>query len=195
MKKDYKKNNEDNALRINKTATIGELLNISRFSDGINSSKIDLITKHSTIFSFWGDIVGKKFTTFVKPVSIKASKLYVSAKSPVIIQELELYKSKLLKKINSYSRPLGIEIKDIVFNYKNFNETQNQKDETLVEDKPLMFDEKLINSIVLDDNTIQKIKESVSKISFLDKEKKEKLLNKIIFSKKAELIRARKHVF
>ena len=100
--------------QINDTSSIGDLIDTSVFCAKKNS-KINHVVKQSTIFSFWKNVVGQKFVKFTKPYNIKYSKLYVSAKSPVVVQELSLYKAKLIEKINSYSKPLGIEIKDIIF--------------------------------------------------------------------------------
>ena len=135
--------------RFNKTATLKDLLEESVFNSSISKNKMNNVIKHSTIFSFWNSVVGLKFSNHTKPYAIKANKLYVSTKSPVVAQELSLYKLKLLNKINSYSKPLGIEINDIIFNYKNYNssvpETLNQK-----EDIPVELKEKEIDNVNLD---------------------------------------------
>jgi len=177
--------------KINETQTIGELLNTSAFKEALGSADFERtlssLAKHSTVFSFWGDIVGKKFVPFTKPLSIKNKKLYITAKSPIIIQELTLFKDKLLKKINSYSMPLGIEIKDIVFSYKNYKEEAPVSNE--IEDKPEEIQETEFDNIVLDEKTKEQLKSHISKIAFLSDEQKDKLLNKIILSQKAKLIR------
>ena len=111
----------------NKTVSISDLINSTVFGDIVKEDKMSFVIKQTTVFSFWEDIVGKKFVKYTKPYVIKSSKIFVSVKSPVIIQELNLYKTKLLKKINSYSIPLGIEIKDIVFDYKNFEDKTKVK--------------------------------------------------------------------
>ena len=116
---------ESHKRKNNKTTSIGELLHNGAFSEFVNKNKLNAIIKHSTIFSFWGNIVGAKFSNITKPYSIKANKIYVSVKSPVIAQELSLYKAKILQKINSYSQPLGLFINDIVFNYKNYNYSES----------------------------------------------------------------------
>lgn len=180
---------KDELKRVKETKTIGELISLSTFCDKINSKDITKVAKYSTIFSFWAEIVGKKFESLSRPYSIKASKLFVAAKSPVVIQELTLFKAVLLKKINSYSLPLGIEIKDIVFDYKNFDKNKEIIASDFIEDKPKMIAERELLSIETEKILIEKTKDSIEKLKFLPKDKKEKLLNKIILTYKAKEFR------
>lgn len=171
----------------NKTETIGALLKSDAFSQIMGKNKLNSIVKYSTIFSFWNNIVGSKFANITKPYSIKAQKLYVSAKSPIVIQELTLYKNKILAKVNSYSKPLGIEIKDIIFNYKNYSasipDTLQNK-----EDKPVWFSENELENIDIDVETKEKIQENIEKIKFLNKNQKQNLISKIITNEKAKIM-------
>ncbi len=182
------KNMKKDDNRTGKMQTVGELINSSKFSEIINSNKINLIAKHSTIFSFWSDIVGRKFSNITYPLKIKASKLYVCAKSPVIVQELSLYKINLVKKINSYSMPLGIEIKDIVFDYKNYKK-ENANTDDFVEDKPENYDETFLDNINIDEAEIEKIKNHIFKIDFLNDTQKQLLLKKVIAAQNPKLAR------
>ena len=169
----------------NPTTHIGELISKTTFGDMIKGSKVGQIIKHSTIFSFWNNIVGAKFANYTKPYSIKFNKLYVSAKSPVIVQELSLYKAKIIRNINSYSMPLGIEIKDVVFSYKNFAVSTP---ETLkgVEDKPIQLTKSQIDTSKIDKEVEEGIKKNIDKIKFLNEEQKENFSNKIITTYKAK---------
>lgn len=144
------------------------------------------IIKHSTIFSFWNNIVGTKFAKFTKPYVIKYNKLYVSAKSPVIVQELNLYKKKILKNVNSYSLPLGIEIGDIIFNYKNYSMTTPETLSNQIEDKPIEITKSQLEEIELDDNTKNSIKQNINKIKFLNEEQKKNFARKIESTYKAK---------
>ena len=60
----------------NPTSQIGELLNKTTFGEMIKENKVGQIMKHSTIFSFWNNVVGAKFSKFTKPYAIKFNKLY-----------------------------------------------------------------------------------------------------------------------
>ena len=164
--------------QINDTSSIGDLINSSVFGEK-KDRKINYVVKQSTIFSFWANVVGQKFTNFTKPYNIKYSKLYVSVKSPVIVQELSLYKSKLIEKINSYSKPLGIEIKDIIFNYKNFSATQTITEKG-IEDKPIEIDKSRIEEVVVDSAIEEKIKAKIDKLKFLNEKQKENFIKKIL---------------
>ena len=163
----------------NPTTHIGELISKTAFGEMAKGNKMDMVIKHSTIFSFWNNIVGAKFAKFTKPYAIKYNKLYVSAKSPVIVQELNLYKTKILKNANSYSMPLGIEITDIIFNYKNYCATTPETLSTQVEDKPIEIKKSQLESVELDSKTKEQIKNNVDKIKFLNEEQKMKFAQKI----------------
>lgn len=173
--------------RHNKTTSIADLLDSSVFGNVNLKNKMNNVIKHSTIFSFWNNIVGVKFARHTKPYAIKTNKLYVSVKSPAIAQELSLYKLKLLKKINSYSMPLNMEIKDVIFNYKNFSATTP---ETLVqnEDKPIELEKQEIDNIVLDEKTKEEFKNKIEKLKFLNDSQKNNLLSKLLDAKKAQII-------
>lgn len=164
--------------QINDTFTIGDLIETSVFH-GAKDRRMNNVVRHSTIFSFWDEVVGVKFARFTKPYNLKGTRLFVSAKSPVIVQELTLYKAKLVKKINSYSKPLGIEITDIVFNYKNFA-AQDPIKQAGVEDKPVEISKEQIENIELDSNTREQIQKHINRIKFLNKEQKEKFASKIL---------------
>lgn len=174
--------------KFNQTTHIGELINKTAFGEMMKGNKVGQIIKHSTIFSFWNSIVGAKFANLTKPYSIRYQKLYVSAKSPVVVQELSLYKTKILRNINSYSMPLGIEIKDVIFSYKNF---AADIPETLsgVEDKPVEITKDELCEVVLDEEIQDNIRENVAKIKFLNDEQKERFSQKIAMTYKAKNLR------
>jgi len=152
----------------------------------MKGNKMGAIIKHSTIFSFWNNIVGAKFAKFTKPYAIKYNKLYVTAKSPVIVQELGLYKTKILKNVNSYSMPLGIEIADIIFNYKNYCATTPETLTNEIEDKPVEIKKAQLESVELDGKSKEQIKSNVDRLKFLNNEQKENFVNKIESTYKAK---------
>lgn len=163
----------------NQTSHIGELLNKTTFGEMMKDNKIGQIMKYSTIFSFWDSIVGAKFSKFTKPYAIKYNKLYISTKSPIITQELSMYKNKIIKNVNSYSLPLGIEIKDIIFNYKNYTVTLPETLSNKIEDKPIKITNSQLEEITLDDKTKNTIKQNIDKINFLNEEQKKNFAKKI----------------
>ena len=60
----------------NPTTHIGELISKTAFGEMAKGNKMGAVIKHSTIFSFWNNIVGAKFAKFTKPYSIKYNKLF-----------------------------------------------------------------------------------------------------------------------
>jgi len=174
----------------NKTQSISQLLHAGVFKETMGANRLNSIIKHSTIFSFWDSVVGAKFSKFTKPYAIKYSKLYVSAKSPVLAQELSLYKTKILSKVNSYSKPLGIEIKDIVCNYKNYFASDSiEKNKNEIEDKPVEIKAQELDKLNIEKERQSQIQSCVSKISFLNDNQKEKLNREIINNLKVKQIR------
>ena len=174
--------------RNSKISAIGELLNNSMFDNIGVKNRMTNVIKHSTIFSFWNDIVGVKFARHTKPYAIKGNKLYISVKSPVIGQELSLYKLRLLKKVNSYSIPLGTKITDIVFNYKNYKPLKTPSSADFREDIPINLDKDYLSAVFLNDEIKKEFREKIDKIEFLNDFQKENLLNKLINAKKANII-------
>ena len=175
----------------NPTSHISEILNKTTFGEMMKGNKMGSVIKHSTIFSFWNNIVGAKFSRITKPYAIKYNKLYVSAKSPVVVQELILYKAKIIRNINSYSLPLGIEIKDIVFSYKIFA-VSNPITDGQIEDKPIEITQMQIENLKIDNDIKQAIENNVDKIKFLNEEQKARFANKIISTYKVKNLQEEK---
>ncbi|MBR1617282.1 DUF721 domain-containing protein [bacterium] len=170
--------------KINETKQIDELLNSCAFLSGNSDKRIQYFIKNATLFSFWGDIVGSKFAKFTKPKSIKYSKLYVAVKSPVIMQELLLVKNRLIEKVNKYSKPLGIVVKDVAFDYKSYQENPIKDD--FIEDKPIWYKEADFNNVAVDEVFKADISCAISKINFLNCAQKEELISKICKVNKAK---------
>jgi len=162
------------------------LLHAGVFGESFGANKLSSIIKHSTIFSFWNNVVGAKFSKFTKPYAIKCNKLYVSAKSPVLITELGLYKTKILSKVNSYSKPLGIEIKDIIFSYKNYSMTNPAARNEETEDKPVEIEKEKLEMLDIEQSKKDEVQKCVSKINSLNEKQKEKLTLQIINNLKAK---------
>ena len=172
----------------NETLPIGLLIKSSVFAQSLNDTKLQSVIKHSTIFSFWGEIAGKKFEKISIPYLIKGSVFYVSARSPVIIQELSLYKDILIKKINSYSMPLGIEIKKISFSYKNYDEiVANNIPQNYPEDETVWYNQNDLDKVELELD--KKISAAINNIKFLSDEQKKELIYKINSNYKAQYLR------
>ncbi len=173
--------------RNNETKTIGSLIDSSVFASGFNSDRIKAIVKYSTIFSFWSEIVGKKFEKISVPYLIKAEVLYVAVKSPVVSQELSLNKKLIMTKINSYSMPLGITINDIVYNYKKFDEVSSQDSTVLTDNELIWYNNIELDKILIDKNFEKEIFDAISKIRFLTDTQKNNFARKILLLQKAKI--------
>lgn len=173
--------------RNNEIKTIGSLIDSSVFACGLSSDKMKNIVKQSTIFSFWSEIVGKKFEKISVPYRITAEVLYVAVKSPVVSQELSLNKKLIIMKINSYSMPLGISISDVVFNYKKFDEVSSVNMSHLPDDKIVWYNNLDLDKILIDKEFEKEICDVISKIGFLTDNQKNNLMRKILFLQKAKI--------
>ena len=174
--------------RENKTLTLAELLKKPIIRNKINKNTLSQIAKQSTIFSFWEDVAGKKLSKISKPYKISKEKLFISTKSATVSQQILFIKNKILDKLNTYSKPLGIEFKEISVNYKNFEEITAPKE--IPQDEKIVFIEKKeLENIKIDEKIVSSIKASISKMQALSEEQKNKLQEKIINSYKAEIYR------
>ena len=178
----------DKEKRENKTLTLAELLKKPIIKSKIGKNKLSEIAKQSTLFSFWENIAGNKLAKISKPYKIKDNKLYITAKSATVSQQLFFIKKKLLDKINSYSKPIGIEIEDMVLSYKNYDELTTTR-EIPVDEKMFFINNEQFKKIKLDDDLINSIKNSVNKIEMLNEKQKKELTEKILDNYKADLYR------
>lgn len=108
--------NDCNDYRYDGFSSIGEVITETL----ANNPRYKYAIKCSTLFSFWGEVVGVKFAKFSKPVNLNYGKLFVSCKNPTVVQELTMFKSDLLEKIDKFAQPLDLKIKDFVFSYKDW---------------------------------------------------------------------------
>lgn len=155
--------------------SIGEILN----KNLDENPRYKFALKCSTIFSFWGDIVGKKFEKLTKPSEIKNSRLKVLCKNATIASELTLYKTQLLQKIKIYAEPIGVRVEDVLFSYKDWTNPIEKFSEIKDEYLPNITDEEL-NQYEISDDEIQLIFESIDKLDFMPPETKEKYFSDIM---------------
>ena len=173
---------------IRETKSISELLNTFTFGDKPKGKSLTNAIKFSTISSFWEDIIGSKLAKFTKPVKIKYSKLYIVAKSPAVVQEINFNKQKILQKLNSYSQPLLITVKDLVLDYKQY-ETETKQEDSYPDEKAQYYNNSSLEGVELDNDYKNNIKNAIDKINFLGEEEKNKLVDKICNAKKAQIKR------
>ncbi len=151
-------------------------------------------------FSFWKNIVGKKFEKLSIPYELKGSTLFVSVISPAVIQELSFFKKDIIEKCMPYADGLNLKITEIRFNYKNWTSikasTSNKQnsDSSFDKDVPDYYTDKDYETIGLDNNEeteFNKLKETISKVESLPPHLKEKMYNNVLNQYKAKKLRDR----
>ncbi len=155
-----------------KIESIGDILG-STFKDGAEYSNT---SKIAIFFSFWGEIVGKKYSENSKPYSFNLGKLYVTCKNSFVLQEISMYKKDILKKANIYSKAVDLKIDDIVFSYKNWSSLFDNYDDLEEDNYDSIID---FNNYEIDKNEHDKVKKMADRVSFLNGAQKEKLVNDI----------------
>lgn len=156
----------------------------------LQNSNLKSGMKKATLFKFWKQVVGKKFETVseISTLNEKAGKtvLTVACANAAVTGELMMFKSQLLKKINNFANPLGIEIDDIIFSHKIWQiesssntfannvkvQTENPYKENLDGFNP--------EEIEIDNEQIELIKTNIEKNSALTQQQKDRLLKSII---------------
>jgi hypothetical protein len=136
--------------------------------------------KKSTFYKFWSKIVGKKFESVSKPADIRNGVLVVACANSHVTSELTLFKQDIIKKAETYAKPLGIEISDINFSHKIWKEEETREpDAVMPSAKNFNPDE-----IELDEDEIIAVKKSVESNTFASEEQRERMFNAIILDLK-----------
>ena len=162
--------------------------NISEIINGIlNTDSAKSALKISTIFSFWGQIVGKKFVSTSKPLSISNGKMHIVCENSFVVQELLMHKNTLLKKLLPYCTPLGVQINDLIFSYKNWR--TDEDDFQSGDDFPDFYSDEQLSKVIVDTDEYEKAFRNIDSSLYLSDEQKEKFKNKIIKLKRAKKIR------
>ena len=146
--------------------------------------------KKSTAFKFWGKVVGKKFEKYSKIESLNNDNvLVVACANASVSSELTMFKNDILKKFNFYANPLGIEVLDIKFSHKIWKVEKAGSQELSAEEKnPYKPDLSGFNpdDIVLDEEEIESIKNSVMNNKFASQEQRQKMFDAIILDLKTQ---------
>jgi len=165
--------------------SIGEVLESSL----PGNARFKYAIKMSTLFGFWDKIVGRKFEKTSRPLTIKFSKLQVSCQNSYVVQELNMFKSDLIKKIAAYAEPLGLKVEDIIFSTKEWREPASL-DETK-EPAEQIFSKEELAAFSLSEDETKAIKENIEKLSFLTDSQKQKYYSDIADSLKAKKLRGK----
>ena len=80
----------------------------------------------TNLYNFWEKILPEKFKNKSRPYSmLPGGKMVVACQSPVVAQELSLYKIVLLQKFTPYIKSLNMKICDIKFDPKKWTSIQD----------------------------------------------------------------------
>lgn len=147
--------------------------------------------KKATVFKFWSKAAGKKFEKYSKAVSLNQSNvLTIACANAAVSSELLMFKSDILKKINQYAVPLGIEIEDINFSHKSWKTGSASENTANYEEPKNPYSPDLSNfdpdKVELDPAEIEAIRNSVDKNNFASIEQREKMFNAIILNLKTQ---------
>lgn len=165
----------------------------NRFGQAFEKSKTC-----SMFFSFWKDVVGKKFEKLSIPYELKGSILFVSAVSPAVIQELNFFKKEIIEKYTPYAEGLNLKLTDIKFDYKNWASIKSQmqgdlkSSKTFDTDTPDYYTEKDYETIGLDNSEeadFKKLKNTLENVKSLPPYLKEKMFNNALNQYKAKKLR------
>ncbi len=176
---------------------LADILNESVLADKSFGQALDNCVSCSMLFAFWKDVVGKRFEKISIPYELKKGILFVSVISPVVTQELCMYKADIIKKYEPYAKGLNLEIKDIRFIYKNWldvkNNIENSNDSKAFDSPhPEYYTEKDYETIGFDkseEEAFQKVWENLQANKYLPESLKKKLYNNAVIQYKAQKLR------
>ncbi len=89
----------------------------------LSSKELKRAVTRNNLYNFWDKIVGKKFSQKSKPYSMMSGGvLIIACDSSVVAQELLLQKKQILEKLQPYLKSLYLNVKDIKFDPKKWQE-------------------------------------------------------------------------
>jgi len=95
-------------------------------SEVAKQSGLDAGISQIALFNLWTEAVGSRFKKTTKAIKIHNKVLTVATKSPSVTQELTMFRADVLKKLSVITQNLNIEIKEIIFNHKIWDEMNKQ---------------------------------------------------------------------
>ena len=157
----------------------------------INTTALKSGMKKATLFKFWSKIVGKKFEKYSKIEALTAQNvLIVACANSSVSSELTLYKSEILKKLNTYANSLGLEISDINFSHKIWRREGTESYTGFAHEEHNSHKPDLSgfnpDFVMLDDEEIETIKNSVENNKFASQEQRKKMFDAIILDLKIQ---------
>ena len=152
--------------------------------------------KISTLFKFWTKVAGKKFESLSRAEALLANDiLLVACANSYVTSELTMFKKDLLKKIQVYAEPLGIQIEDIRFSHKIWKNTNSSTDTYKEPPNPHVQDLTGFDpdEIELEESEISGIRENVEKNTFASPEQRERMFRTIVLDLKIQKFLAQRN--
>lgn len=162
----------------------------SVMSSVMQSSNLKQGVKKASVFKFWSKVVGKKFEKYSRPESITPSNvLMIACANAAVSSELMMFKPEILKKINTYSKPLGVIIEDINFSHKIWR-TQISTEQKVYQEPKNPYKKDLTgfdpDKVELNPDDVEAIKKSVDNNKFATEEQRKKMFDAIILDLKIQ---------
>lgn len=181
-------------MKNNDFSKISDILNGSVLNSGRFGQALEKSMSCGMLFSFWKNVVGKRFEKLAIPYDLKGTTLFVSVMSPTVLQELSFFKADIIQKYAPYAEGLSFKISDIRFDYKNWYSIKNtgKASEAFDTDMPDYYTDKDFETVNLNNSEEEeflKLKETVANIDFLPETIKEKMYNNAVKQYKAQKLR------
>jgi len=154
--------------------------------------------REATLINLWKDFIDEKYVNSSKAISIvhklNGDVLLVAVSSSIVSQEMFLKKSIILKKMAPVAHSLELNIVEILFSTKLWDEVlKNFYSESKKEGVTDFFiknpSDNELRDIVLPENIISFIRNNISKQQFSSSEFKDRLMNTIIRDLKIQIWR------
>ena len=92
----------------------------------LEQTEIKKAITRNNLYKFWAKVVGKKFAEKSKPYSVQGGGIMIIAcENAIVAQELMLKKTQLLVKLTPYLKSLKMNVKDLRFDPKKWQNEQN----------------------------------------------------------------------
>lgn len=88
----------------------------------VKSSNLAGKLKKHNLSKVWGQVVGKRFESRSYPATLSNKILRVACENAQITSELTLSKRMIMQKLHPLSQAIGLDIQDIMFSHKIWNE-------------------------------------------------------------------------
>ncbi len=153
-------------------------------------SGLDAGISQTVLLNIWSETVGNRFKSTTKAVKIHNKILTIATKSPAVTQELSMFKTDILKKIQILTKNLDLKINEIIFNHKIWNEinkTGEEKTEFLYRKYLPAPSNADLARIELPSNIIEEVENSLVGTENLSEEIKQRMIKTVLNDIKSQI--------